>query len=139
MIEFIAPYTFTQFGTTGSYSAIADLHTSQFTVTHALGFSVFTSRILTTDLSQSHCHFKLHMEPSCHSLIPFLPLFCNCQLRRLDKVPLDYCSILRCTLLTVPSYTSSARTPRKTPSSTVKNACLQLRCLAIDVLLLSLC
>jgi hypothetical protein len=32
------------------YSAIAALHTLQFTVTHALGFSVFTSRILATDL-----------------------------------------------------------------------------------------
>jgi hypothetical protein len=32
------------------YSAVADLHTSQFTVTHAVGFSVFTSRILATDL-----------------------------------------------------------------------------------------
>jgi hypothetical protein len=31
------------------YSAIADLHTLQFAVTHALGFSVFTSRILATD------------------------------------------------------------------------------------------
>jgi hypothetical protein len=31
------------------YSAIADLHTLQFTVTHALEFSVFTSRILATD------------------------------------------------------------------------------------------
>jgi hypothetical protein len=32
------------------YSAIADLHTPQFTVVHALRFSVFTSRILATDL-----------------------------------------------------------------------------------------
>jgi hypothetical protein len=32
------------------YSAITDLHTLQFTVTHALGFSVFTNRILATDL-----------------------------------------------------------------------------------------
>jgi hypothetical protein len=31
------------------YSAIADLHTLQFTVTHALGFLVFSSRILATD------------------------------------------------------------------------------------------
>jgi hypothetical protein len=31
------------------YSAIADLHTLQFTVAHALGFSVFTSRILAVD------------------------------------------------------------------------------------------
>jgi hypothetical protein len=33
------------------YSAIADLHTFQFTVAQALGFSVFTSRLLATDLS----------------------------------------------------------------------------------------
>jgi hypothetical protein len=31
---------------------------------------------------------------------------------------------------------SSARTPWKAPSSIVKNACLQLRCLTIDILLL---
>jgi hypothetical protein len=35
---------------TSSYSAIADVHTLQFTVTHALGFSVFTSPVLATDL-----------------------------------------------------------------------------------------
>jgi hypothetical protein len=43
-------YWHTVLWTTDNYSAIADLHTSQFTVTHALGFSVFTSRILATDL-----------------------------------------------------------------------------------------
>jgi hypothetical protein len=32
------------------YSAIADLHTFQFTVAHALGFSVSTSHLLATDL-----------------------------------------------------------------------------------------
>jgi hypothetical protein len=32
------------------YSAIADLHTLQFTAAHALRFSVFTSRILATGL-----------------------------------------------------------------------------------------
>jgi hypothetical protein len=32
------------------YSAIADLHTFQFTVTHALGFSVFFRRIQAKDL-----------------------------------------------------------------------------------------
>jgi hypothetical protein len=35
------------------YSAIADLHNLQFTVTHALGFSVFTSRILVAELKVS--------------------------------------------------------------------------------------
>jgi hypothetical protein len=33
------------------YSAIADLQTFHFTVAHALGFSVFTSRLLATDLN----------------------------------------------------------------------------------------
>jgi hypothetical protein len=33
------------------YNAIADLHTSQFTVAHALGFSISISRLLATDLN----------------------------------------------------------------------------------------
>jgi hypothetical protein len=49
MIGFIDPL-YTQLGTTGNYSVIADLHTLEFTATHALEFSVFTSRILATDL-----------------------------------------------------------------------------------------
>jgi hypothetical protein len=49
MIGFIDTL-YTPVGTTINYSAIADLHTLQFTVTHALGYSVFTSRILATDL-----------------------------------------------------------------------------------------
>jgi hypothetical protein len=32
------------------YNTIADLHTFQFTVTHALGYSLFTSRLLVTEL-----------------------------------------------------------------------------------------
>jgi hypothetical protein len=45
-------YTFTQFGTTGNYSAIAILHTFQLTIAHAVGVPVFTSRILATHLAQ---------------------------------------------------------------------------------------
>jgi hypothetical protein len=37
------------------YSAIADLHNLQFTVTHALGFSVFSSCVLVMELKESHC------------------------------------------------------------------------------------
>jgi hypothetical protein len=59
------------------YSAIAILHIFQFTVTHALGFSVFISRILATDLSQSHCNFKSHMKTSLHSLIHVLIFLLN--------------------------------------------------------------
>jgi hypothetical protein len=49
MIEFI-DILYTPFGTTGNYSAFIDLHALHFTVTQTLGFSVFTSRILATDL-----------------------------------------------------------------------------------------
>jgi hypothetical protein len=41
---------FTELGTAGNYSAVADLRTLQYTVTHTLGLSVFPSRILATDL-----------------------------------------------------------------------------------------
>jgi hypothetical protein len=48
-------------------------------------------------------------------------------------VLLQFWSELR---LTVPSYNSSARIPRKAPSSVLMNACLLVRYLAMDVLLL---
>jgi hypothetical protein len=41
---------YTVVGTTGNYIAIADLHNLHVTVTNAIGFSLFTSRILATDL-----------------------------------------------------------------------------------------
>jgi hypothetical protein len=62
MIGFIDTYTLTQFGTTDNCSAIAILHSLQFTVVHALEFSLFISRILATDLSQSHFHLALNID-----------------------------------------------------------------------------
>jgi hypothetical protein len=76
------------------YSATADLYTFQFIVTHALGFSVFTSLILATDLSRSQYNFKPHTKSSFHSPIHLLPLLYSCQFRRLDSTRLDYCSRL---------------------------------------------
>jgi hypothetical protein len=64
MTGFIDTYTFTQFGTTGNYSATAILHTFSSPLhTH---WNVVTSRILATDLLQSH------VKSSFHSIIPFL-------------------------------------------------------------------
>jgi hypothetical protein len=77
MTGFVASTTFTHIRTTGNYSAIAILHTFQFTAANALRFPVFTSHIPATDLSQSHCNFKSHAKYSCHSLIPFLPFLLN--------------------------------------------------------------
>jgi hypothetical protein len=107
MIGFIATYTVTTLGTTRNTSAIAILHTFQFTVTHALGFPVLTSRTLATDLSQSHYHFKAHVKSSFHSPVPFLAFILELPTQftskllsrragvsKLDSV-LDYCSLLR--------------------------------------------
>jgi hypothetical protein len=44
---------YTVLGTTGNYSAIAYLLTLHFTVTHLIGFPVFTSRILANGFHNS--------------------------------------------------------------------------------------
>jgi hypothetical protein len=56
------------------HSATAILHTFQFTVAHALVFSVFNSRILATTLQPSYCRFKSHMKSSfpASSLLPVI-------------------------------------------------------------------
>jgi hypothetical protein len=74
------------------YNTIAILHTFQFTVAHALEFSAFTSHILATDLSQSHCNFKSHMKSSLHHLIPFLALILRFRIpkSRLNSIPSSY-------------------------------------------------
>jgi hypothetical protein len=73
-----------------------NLHTFQLTVAQALGFQIFTSRILGTDLSQSHSNFKTPVKSTWHRLISFL-LFLQLPIPRLDPTTLDYCCILRCT------------------------------------------
>jgi hypothetical protein len=49
------------------YSAIAVLHTSQFTVAYALGFFVFTSRLLAMDLNT-----ETSTSNHCEVFLPFL-------------------------------------------------------------------
>jgi hypothetical protein len=50
MIGFISTLV-TSFLNHTYYRAVADLHTFQFTVAYAIGLSVFTSLLLTTDLN----------------------------------------------------------------------------------------
>jgi hypothetical protein len=72
-IGFIVPYTLNK---TSGLQEIQLCRCSthfQFIVAHALGYSVLTSRTLTTDLSQSRYHFKSHVNSSFHSLILFCP------------------------------------------------------------------
>jgi hypothetical protein len=68
MIRFISISSTVSFNYT-QYSAIADLYNLQFTVAQALGFSVFTSRVLATDLNtetRSSNHYEV--------FLPFLVL-----------------------------------------------------------------
>jgi hypothetical protein len=125
------------------YRAITDLHNLQFTVAHTLGLSVFTSRLLAVDLNRETSTSK-HYEVSCCFFFNHFVLLCP-NLRSTDL----HSSLRTCsTLILVPSATQnwtcstnclqdnfSAQTPQKTLSSVVKDACLQLCCLAIDVLL----
>jgi hypothetical protein len=116
--------------------------------------SVFTSRILATDLPQSHWHFKSHMKSSFHSL-NFLPLFCSCQFRRLNSIQFLCCqahilqagiskldsslhlttTVLLSLVLLNTSCNHCAWTPQKTPSSVVKEACLLIHYIIMDILL----
>jgi hypothetical protein len=99
--------------------------------------SVFTSRIMATDLSQSHCNFKSHVKSSYHNLIHFLLLFCKCQFRRLYSIQFqahilrgwrpetgffafDYCTLLLLLFClfkwsSLSLYKPSARTTWKKP------------------------
>jgi hypothetical protein len=132
------------------YSVVAVLHTLQFIAAHELGLSVFTRRILTTDLWQSHCHFKTNMESYFRSLITFLPLLCSCQSQRLDSIrfqahiPAGW--LLETWLYpTVLLYSVASSdcvllqplgiNPKKNTACIIDESWLPCCCLAIDVLL----
>jgi hypothetical protein len=84
----------------------------------ALGFSVFTSRILATDLSRSHCDFKSRMKSSWHHLIPFL-LFLQLSIPRLPSTTVVYFTVL-CLLLLLLSW--------PTLITTLHGLCTENRC-----------
>jgi hypothetical protein len=114
-------------------SAIAVLRTFQFTVTHSLGFSVFTRRILATDLWQSHCNFKAHMKSSLHRLIPLLPfllIYLTMPCPELDNLTTILSNDLLC------PFISLRQGPHRKHSLSIVEVCLLIRCLITDVLLL---
>jgi hypothetical protein len=134
-----------QLETTGN-TAILLIYTLWISVAPTLGFSVFTSRILTTDLYQSHYNFKSHMKSSLYSLIIFLPLFCDCQFRRLDSIKF-LCSEahvlagwrletqLTQFFSTELFFTTILNRPcRKHSLFVVGKACLQSRCITTEII-----
>jgi hypothetical protein len=74
----------------------------------------------------NHCLIHCHLLPTGHSTATILTS--NWTELHYSVVLLRIPSIL----LTVPSYNSSVRTSRKTPSFIVKNSCLLVRYLAIE-------
>jgi hypothetical protein len=85
------------------------------------------------------------MKSSFHSLIPFLPLFCSCQFRRLDSIQF-LCSQAHIlagwspeTRLFISLYAAenffvtTLHGPRRKQLSIVEKACLLIRCLAMGL------
>jgi hypothetical protein len=130
----LTPYTFTQLGTTGKYSATAELHNLQFTVTHSLGFLVFTSCILATDLSQSHCYFESHRKSSLHRLIPFLQFAVTLDCHSQTSTQFSTASNLK--VILCPCIIPRHGPRRKHSLSVVVNVFLLIHCITMIILLL---
>jgi hypothetical protein len=71
MIGFISTLVTNSLSITFKYSSIADLHNFQSTVAHEVGLSVFTSRLLATDLNtdtSASNHYEVFLLFRLHSL-----------------------------------------------------------------------
>jgi hypothetical protein len=148
MIGFINTlYVHSELETTGNYSAVADLHTLQLAVTLALEFSVFTSRILTTDF--------ITVSLSLQITNSFLPVILQLASRNSTlnslTTPVLYCRTHFITIMRGPRrkhslhYTimflynlkirNRMHSIKKDTAYIVDKVCLPRRCLKIDVLL----
>jgi hypothetical protein len=72
MIGFIDPSLYNLSLNWNPYSAVADLHTFQFTAAHALGFSVSTSRCLVADLTTQELSLQVTIKSSSHFFLNYL-------------------------------------------------------------------
>jgi hypothetical protein len=89
---------FSHVGVIGFIEILYTVHETTSNTGLSLLYTVYSSPLHTHQGSQSslvvswqricksHYNFKTHMKSSLHSLIPFLPLFCICQLRWLCSI-----------------------------------------------------
>jgi hypothetical protein len=130
---------YTQLGTTDNYSAIADLHTLQFTAAkHIWVLNLHSPLVVSWQrIYQSRCNFKSHVKSFLYNLIPVLPLFCNYQLNSIPLLRSSYPGRLASRnstqfFATELFFITPLHGPRGNRSlSIVGKACLQRRCIAI--------
>jgi hypothetical protein len=136
---------YTPLGTTGNYRVIANLRTLQFTVTHALSFSIFSSRILAKDvritvslLTSVH---RLNLVCTAQFLSCHYSATANCedstQFNSSDPKHISWqtgVSKLTLFLSTELFFITTLHGPRRKHSLyIVVRACLQIRCTAKEV------
>jgi hypothetical protein len=122
---------FTQLGTTGN-TALLLIYTLYSSPLH----TQYSLVVSWQRIYKSHCHFKSRMKFYLHSLIPFLPLFCSCQLNSIPLLPnvSKPNSTLHWAALAEFFFIITLHAPRRKHSlSTVEKACLQRRCIATEV------
>jgi hypothetical protein len=150
-LDSLTPYTLNS-GLQVIQRYITDLHTLQFTVTHALGFSVFNSRILATDfitvsLSLQITHEVFFAPPNSFLAISSQSPSTSISRTRPSSWQLTQMNLSSAELsqrltttnsndLLCPFITSQHGPRSKYSLSIVEKTCLLIRCLAMDVLLL---
>jgi hypothetical protein len=106
------------------YSATADPHTLQFTVTHALGFSVFTSRILATDFITVSLTLQITYK------VLFAPS--NSFIAIILQLPISKTRLYSIQLKLF--FITTFHGPRRKHNLSISgNACLQRRCMTAEV------
>jgi hypothetical protein len=126
-------------------------HTLQFTVTHTLGFSVFTSRIMATDFNTVIISVSLYLQHTWSLLVTAQFLSCHYSAATnsedstqfnssVPKLISRYSGVSKHNsslyFMLLNTCLWSLCTDHAENTTYVKEACLLIRCLAVDVLLL---
>jgi hypothetical protein len=133
MIGFITPYIFTHLRTTGN-TALSFFYTLYSSPLH-MHYNFQSSLVVSWQRipQQYHCNFNSYMKSSWRSLIPFLlfPAAAN------SEGPTQFARLLFYTVFWLCPIITTRRGPHGKHRLLLSRMCLQFRCPAIDILLLS--